>query len=217
VPSGDEKTINAMERIASMYHYIYKTTNLVNQCYYIGCHSTRRLDNDYLGSGEYLNRAIKKYGRKNFKKEIWFLCRDAKTKFYLESVIVTDDLMKDSLCMNLKRGGLGGGEFSPETRKKINDANRGKKHSPERCRKNSDAHKGIKNYNYGKIGEQNFHYGRKRSLETRKKMSNAQKGEKSANYGKSPSFETRKKLSEAQKGRIPWNKGKKMNKKKEKE
>lgn len=90
-----------------MKHYIYKTTNLITGTYYIGCHSTESLNNDYLGSGYLLESSIKKYGRKNFKKEIWFLCRDIKSKLYLESVIVNRELLKDPNCMNLVPGGIG--------------------------------------------------------------------------------------------------------------
>ena len=51
--------------------YIYKTTNLLNDKIYIGKKVYRKKDDNwYLGSGIYLNRAIKKYGRENFKKEI---------------------------------------------------------------------------------------------------------------------------------------------------
>ncbi len=53
---------------------IYKTTNKVNGKIYIGKNAT---DNpDYLGSGQYLKRAIKKYGRDNFVKEVIERCFD---------------------------------------------------------------------------------------------------------------------------------------------
>lgn len=47
---------------------IYKTTNLVNGKIYIGLDT--KLKDTYLGSGLYIGRAIKKYGRENFKREI---------------------------------------------------------------------------------------------------------------------------------------------------
>ena len=49
--------------------YIYLTTNLVNGKKYIGQHNGSIKD-DYLGSGVLLVKAIKKYGKENFKKEI---------------------------------------------------------------------------------------------------------------------------------------------------
>lgn len=56
-----------------MIHSVYKTINLINQKYYIGKHSSEDPNDDYLGSGIELQRAIKKHGLKNFKKEILFL------------------------------------------------------------------------------------------------------------------------------------------------
>ena len=51
--------------------YIYKTTNLINGKIYIGL-SSRLIEEsiDYLGSGKKITRAISKYGKENFKKEI---------------------------------------------------------------------------------------------------------------------------------------------------
>jgi hypothetical protein len=55
-------------------YYIYKTINTVNGCYYIGKHASDNIESDdYLGSGVYLNNAIKKYGREKFIKEILFV------------------------------------------------------------------------------------------------------------------------------------------------
>ncbi len=47
---------------------IYKTTNLINNKIYIGQDSKN--NPEYIGSGLQLLRAIKKYGKDNFKKEI---------------------------------------------------------------------------------------------------------------------------------------------------
>ena len=52
---------------------IYKTTNLINGNFYIGQDSKN--NPNYLGSGLLLNRAIEKYGRKNFVKEIVEQCK----------------------------------------------------------------------------------------------------------------------------------------------
>ena len=52
---------------------IYKTTNLINGKFYIGQDSKN--DPTYIGSGKHFKRAIKKYGKENFKKEILEHCK----------------------------------------------------------------------------------------------------------------------------------------------
>lgn len=47
---------------------IYKITNTINGKIYIGKQSNR--NKKYMGSGKWIKRAIKKYGRSNFIKEI---------------------------------------------------------------------------------------------------------------------------------------------------
>ena len=56
-----------------MLYTIYKTTNSVNQKYYIGKHQTPNPEDSYLGSGKALRNAIKQHGRENFKKEILYV------------------------------------------------------------------------------------------------------------------------------------------------
>ena len=56
-------------------YYIYKITNLINGKIYIGKHSQKIQNKDsYFGSGVLLNKAIVKYGKENFKKEIIEMC-----------------------------------------------------------------------------------------------------------------------------------------------
>lgn len=90
------------------YHFIYKTTNLLNNMYYIGMHSTNNIDDGYLGSGTRLCRAIRKYGKDNFRREILEYLPDRNSLALRESEIVTSELIIDDLCMNLKPGGRGG-------------------------------------------------------------------------------------------------------------
>ena len=65
-----------------MYGFIYITTNLINGKQYIGQHKGDGNDN-YLGSGDEIKLAIKKYGKKNFKRET--ICV-AKTKEELDEL-----------------------------------------------------------------------------------------------------------------------------------
>lgn len=64
------------KRGATMFLYIYKITNLLNGKIYVGKHSCSKIENSYLGSGVAIRRAIKKYGRDNFQKEVLCLCEN---------------------------------------------------------------------------------------------------------------------------------------------
>jgi len=111
------------------YHFIYKTTNLLNGKYYIGMHSTNNLKDGYLGSGNHIRRAIKKYGKENFKSEILEFLENRSKLAQREEVIVTVDLIKDPQCMNLQTGGQGEREswnHTELTKKKISNTTKGK-------------------------------------------------------------------------------------------
>ena len=53
---------------------IYKTTNLINQKFYVG--KDTHNNPNYYGSGKRLKLAIKKYRIDNFKKEIIEICNN---------------------------------------------------------------------------------------------------------------------------------------------
>lgn len=88
--------------------FVYKTTNLINQKYYIGCHCTYKLDDGYLGSGMRIQRSIAKYGRENFKLEILEFFETREQALDREKELVTEELLKDPMCLNLQIGGKGG-------------------------------------------------------------------------------------------------------------
>lgn len=89
------------------YHFIYKTTNLVNQKYYVGMHSTDDLDDGYIGSGTRLWRSIQYYGRENFIVEILEFLPDRESLREREAKIINEEFLKDPLCMNICKGGYG--------------------------------------------------------------------------------------------------------------
>lgn len=49
------------------FRIVYLTTNLINNKVYVGQHTSKELKDNYLGSGKYLLRAVKKSGKENFK------------------------------------------------------------------------------------------------------------------------------------------------------
>ena len=160
-----------MPRKPYTYHYIYKTTNLVNEKFYIGMHSTDDLEDGYVGSGTHLWHSIRKYGKKNFKLTILEFLPDRESLREREKEIVNVDLLKNPLCMNICKGGWGDryGATFPDRKSSP--------HSEEHKRRISES-------NVGKIS------GVPKSEEHRKKLAEA-------NLGKKQGEETKKKRSES--------------------
>ena len=97
-----------------MYYYIYKITNIHNNKFYIGSHKTPDLNDGYFGSGIYLNRSIKKYGKDNFKKEYLMFCSsEEEVRIEVTKILQT---IKNNDTYNLKFCAMGG-----NTREKYND------------------------------------------------------------------------------------------------
>lgn len=104
-----------MSKLSKIYYFLYKTTNIVNGKYYYGMHSTRKLDDGYLGSGKYLKNSISKYGIENFTIEILEFFNTRDEMCYAESKLITESVITDDKCMNIRLGGFGG--FSIEEQK----------------------------------------------------------------------------------------------------
>lgn len=123
-----------MPRKQHKYHFIYKTTNKINEKYYIGMHSTDIIEDGYIGSGTILWHAIKKYGIENFKRETLEFFPDRCSLRDREKEIVNEFLLKDPLCMNICRGG-GSDRYGTTTpnRKSRPLSDEHKKHISENC------------------------------------------------------------------------------------
>ena len=155
--------------------YIYKITNKLNGNIYIGLKTASVEDSlDYYGSGKLIQIAIKKYGKKNFIKEI--LERD------IEDFDILCEREKHYIALydsknngyNMTAGGLGSLGYKPTKEHRSNMSKSLSKPrgplSEETKRKLSDAAKKRK--------------GRPVSEETRKKLSKALKGNKNAKKSK---------------------------------
>ena len=111
--------------------FIYLTTNLVNGKKYIGSRDRTLTKNGdvYLGSGVNLKLAIKKYGRKNFKREILAEC-SKEERYDLEAYYLKKyNVVNDPNFYNLEgvRGTFSGYTHSEETKKKIYTRERNRK------------------------------------------------------------------------------------------
>lgn len=101
-----------------MYGYIYKITNKINGKIYIGQHSKsdnslEDLDKSYWGSGIKIIKAIKKYGREAFTREILCWCDsleelNTREKYY----ITTLNCLNDTIGYNIAKGGSAGNLIS---------------------------------------------------------------------------------------------------------
>lgn len=103
-----------MARKQKQYHYIYKTTCKITGRYYIGMHSTNKLEDDYIGSGKQLWYSIRKHGLENHIKEILEILESREALRNREHQLVNTDLLNDPMCMNLITGGEGGWQPSKQ-------------------------------------------------------------------------------------------------------
>lgn len=192
------------------YGYIYKTTNLINGKMYIGQHkySGEGIDPKYYGNGTTFKKALKKYGKENFKVEILEWCENMDELNEKEKYWIVFYNAKN-IGYNLDDGGKGipGYSHTDEAKQKISKNNarywKGKS-LPEHVLEASQ--KALK-----KLREEGKLKGHKPSKEQidkwLKKMEEYWKTHEHPNKGKHPSEETIKKLIESHLGQIPWNKG----------
>lgn len=102
-----------------MYYIIYETKNLINNKKYRGMHSTKNINDTYLGSGNLISKAIKKYGKNNFSREILEICSSFEEMCQKEKIYVSEEWISNNDVYNLRVGGIGNSKGSIPWNKNI--------------------------------------------------------------------------------------------------
>lgn len=184
--SGLDRINNDLE----VHYLIYKITNTTNGKYYIGQHKTRNPTDSYMGSGHYIERAVRKHSLGDFVKEILFDFDnfDDMNNKEKELVPVNECFPNNPMSYNLVEGG--NGQHTDDVKLRLSKALTGKM-----------------------VGENNPMFGYKWSDEQRKHQSEVMKRRKHSDefrgkcrtrctgsgnpmYGKHHTEEARKKMSE---------------------
>jgi hypothetical protein len=121
-----------------VFYTIYKITNKLDGKIYIGKHQTKDLNDNYMGSGKLITRAIKKYGIENFEKEILFVFNNETEMNLKEAELVSDEFVKEDTNYNLCPGGHGGFGYLNDSSEKHRRraSNGGKKGGPATAESN---------------------------------------------------------------------------------
>lgn len=187
-----------------MFYLIYKITNTINNKIYIGKHQTKDKNDDYMGSGKLLLKAINKYGIDKFKKEILFECNSEEEMNQKEAEIVDDEFVARIDTYNVKLGGQGGWDFCnnnsemQSNKAKNNWLKYGKEHPI--LKGSQDFYNNMSEEEYNEYcsklsmrlklyydSHENWWKGRTQKEESKQKISKALKGkyigDKNSNYG----------------------------------
>ncbi len=177
--------------IEKKYHFVYIVTNLITTKQYIGDHSTNKLEDGYLGSGVYLQHAIKEYGKENFKREILESFTTKEEAFNAQEKYIEqyNTLSPNGYNISPKGGHRVIGCFSEETKQKLGKIWKNRKHKQESKLKMGRKGRRFSVESISKMKESAKNR-KPQSEETRKKRSNSMKGK---NTGKKQSQETIKK------------------------
>lgn len=197
----EEKLSNSLEEINGI---IYKITNLITGKVYIGQtkHSIEKRFKEHIRTSfsddrphGYIHKSIRKYGIENFSVEQIDSAKSFDEMNEKECYWITQENSLSPNGYNLVGGGNGKG-ISEETRKKLRDANIGKKLS-------ENGRQALIKANTGRI----------QTEETKEKI-------RAANVGKYVSEETRKRIGDGNRGKVmseeakdkisKFNKGKKL-------
>lgn len=106
----NEKIITTNDEIANEYYgFVYITKHISKDKYYIGKKNFNRNWKGYLGSGKYLKRAIRKYGKSDFKRYIVAVTHSEEESCEIERKLI--DKYKATVSdkfYNIHEGGEGG-------------------------------------------------------------------------------------------------------------
>lgn len=91
-----------------MQYMLYRTICLVTNKIYYGVHGTDNLDDGYLGSGKFLNLAIKKYGKEKFIRQVVYIFDQEDIAYALEEQVVTESFILRKDVYNCAVGGRKG-------------------------------------------------------------------------------------------------------------
>lgn len=158
---------------------VYLTKNKVNSKIYIGQDSKN--NPNYLGSGVLIKKAIRKYGKSNFKKII--LCHCKSKRDLDDKELYFQDLYLHCFQPNGYNISIGQGDSISNNPSK-----------PTICKKRSK----------NQLGKNNNFFGKKHTKDAKRRMSLSKKskyvGKGNPNFGKTHSIKTRKKISKALRG-----------------
>ena len=190
-----------------MIGFIYKTTCPVNGKIYIGKHEGSE-DDGYIGSGKMFQRALRKYGKENFKREILRYCNTLHELRIWEHVYIKKYHSQDPrIGYNIASGDVNSSEYNPaklpEVREKMSKKKKGKISSFRGKTLSDEAKRKISEKNKGRIMSDDFREkvreigkkrggfmnGRHHTDEAKRKISEATRGKNNPMYGISLSGE----------------------------
>lgn len=211
------KVLEFDEIKGTCFGFIYVTVNNITGKRYLGLHHTWK--KDYVGSGNYIRAAIRKYGKENFTRYIIDTADSYEDLCILEAYYITEafgiNLAKSrdwyNITSGLQRGGDTWAGMSEEDRykrvEKLSKALKGRKHNKERVERNRIAQ--LKRMSDPLVRKHISEVTKKAmsNPEVRKRISEAKKGKK-PNYSIEELEKRRERMREVGKLRTnPWNKG----------
>lgn len=170
-----------------MYHYTYKITS--SGLYYVGRHSTHKLNDNYMGSGTWIKKIRNKI---SLKKEILDFFDNEEDLIEAERSLLNENINND-LCMNFNNNpaGFASGERNPaKTREERIKRSARIKNDPDHPLRNCDIRKSNSNKQRGRVAPNK---GIAHTPETRQKISSSRTGIKISDEGREKLSISRKK------------------------